>query len=280
MKISRRAVTFGGIAELCHCSTSHTAPATESLGGCVFYQSAGSVDAGTEKFPQIRRGLNQLEISIGPLFIEMSQLFQSTPTIAFYNDSSTCDGGAGADPRPLLPELPNMHFKVEGTIVLGEKLLEKLKHYKYQTAAIAAVCAHEFGHILQFKFIDKEIKEIVAAEDSVVRAELFSDFICGYHAGIRKLKQDEYPAVIQALNQFRSGDHQFGRQHHGTPAERAQSVREGFSYGRQGEQPPETISRIGLEYVKNINLIRVSADPGCEQIDVDTYLRKQNLSKE
>ena len=64
---------------------------------------------------------------------------------------------------------------------------------------------HEFGHLLQFKYVDQELRQIRDNEGSVVRIELFADFICGYHAGIRKLRQDDYPAVIQALNQFRAG---------------------------------------------------------------------------
>jgi hypothetical protein len=173
------------------------------------------------------------------------------------------------DPRLLLPADPNLPGTFEGTIVLGTKLLSKLAKYEYQTAAIAAVCAHEFGHHLQFKYLDRELKQIRDADNSVVRVELFADFICGYHAGIRQLRQEDYPAVIQALNQFRSGDRIYGERHHGTPEERGRSVREGFQVGLGGRIPPAEIATLGLEYVKGLTLESVHADPGCEQINDD-----------
>jgi hypothetical protein len=197
--------------------------------------------------------------------VELAQLFQIMPHLGFYDDSKSCSGNAAADRRSLFPVVPNLPFKVEGTIVLGTKLFNKLSQYKNQTAAIAAVCAHEFGHLLQFKYVDQELRQIRDNEGSVVRIELFADFICGYHAGIRKLRQDDYPAVIQALNQFRAGDHIYGGEHHGTPEERGRSVQDGYRVGSDGVIPPEKIARIALEYVKGLTLEAVHSDPGCEQ---------------
>jgi len=176
-------------------------------GGCIYSQSANipGSNNGTERFPGIRRGIDNAELALGPIVVELAQLFQIMPHLGFYDDSKSCSGNAAADRRSLFPVVPNLPFKVEGTIVLGTKLFNKLSQYKNQTAAIAAVCAHEFGHLLQFKYVDQELRQIRDNEGSVVRIELFADFICGYHAGIRKLRQDDYPAVIQALNQFRAG---------------------------------------------------------------------------
>jgi hypothetical protein len=157
-----------------------------------------------------------------------------------------------------------MPLKAEGTIVLGTKLLSELDQSDYQNVAIAAVCAHEFGHFLQFKYVDQELTQIRDAEGSVVRIELFGDFICGYYAGIRELRQKDWPAVIHALNQFRAGDHIFGGEHHGTPEERARSVEEGRRVGSKGEILPPKIARIALEYVKGLTLEAVHSDPGCE----------------
>jgi hypothetical protein len=270
MAINRRIMTLGGLATVCHCFASN-ARTSASYGGCVYSELADrpSADSQTvsDEFPGLRRGVDQTEIALGPIIVEMFQLFELTPATAFYDDSKTCNGNAGADPRPLLPTIPNLPLKYDGTIVLGTKLLNMLGRYEHQTAAIAAVCAHEFGHILQFKYVDAELKRIRDAEDSVVRTELFADFICGYHAGIRKLRQEEYPAAIQALNQFRAGDQIHGSEHHGTPEERARSVGEGFIVGSAGRVSPETIARLGLQYVKSLTLQAVHAAPGCENVD-------------
>jgi hypothetical protein len=189
--------------------------------------------------------------------------------LGFYDDSKSCNGNAAADPRVLFPSIPNSPLKPEGTVVFGTKLLGILEQSPYQTPAIAAVCAHEFGHLLQFKYVDQELKQIRDSEGSVVRIELFADFICGYHAGIRELRQDDYPAVIQALNQFRAGDHIFGGEHHGTPKERASSVEGGYQVGRGGVIRPEKIAKIALEYVKGLTLEAVHSDPGCKQTELE-----------
>lgn len=268
MTIDRRAMVFGGLATACQCFVSR-ANASEFSRGCVFFQQANGASTDgqkpPEKFRGLRRGADQTEIALGPIIVEMFQLFELTPATAFYDDSASCNGNAGADPEALLPVVPNVPLKYDGTIIIGTKLLSVLGQYQHQTAAIAAVCAHEFGHILQFKYVDKELREIVDAEDSVVRAELFADFICGYHAGIRKLRQDDYPAVIQALNQFKAGDYKFGRSHHGTPEERAQSVRAGFVVGSGGKIAPEAIAKLGLNYVKGLTLQAVHSEMFCEE---------------
>ncbi len=193
-----------------------------------------------------------------------------SPAVGFYDDSGSCHGNAGATPLVLLPHVANMPtLRYDGTIGLGTMLLDNLGKFEHQTAAIAAVGAHEFGHILQFKYVNREIQEIVDSEDSVVRAELFADFVCGYYAGIRKLRQEEWPAVIQGLNQFHGGDHKFNRGHHGTPCERVGSVLDGFRVGSQGELPGKALADLALQYVKDLKLQLVYSENVCEQVDLD-----------
>jgi hypothetical protein len=272
MTISRRLITFGGLASICTCMAS-TARTAVSHDGCVYYGSndGASVDDVpiSEKFPGLSRGTgHQREIALGPIIVEMFQLFELTPAIGYYDDTKTCSGNAAATPKALFPAVPKSPFKVEGTIILGTKLLNTLSQYEHETAAIAAACAHEFGHILQFKYVSAELEDLEGADGRIVRSELFADFICGYHAGIRKLRQDEYPAAIQALNQFRAGDHMFDkRKHHGTPEERARSVFEGFKVGSAGRIVPEAIARLGLQYVRGLKLRDVDSETGCESVD-------------
>jgi hypothetical protein len=270
MTFSRRAVTFGGLASVCGCLRS-TARAAAQDDGCVYY---GSNDAGIlgtgEKFRELRRGSgDQSEIALGPMIIEINQLLEVTPAIGFYDDSSTCNGNAAATPKDLFVAFPNMPFKTEGTIILGTKLLEALSHYENETAAVAAACAHEFGHILQFKYVSAELKVLEGQDGRIVRSELFADFICGYHAGIRKLRQGEYAAAIAALHQFRAGDHMFDkRKHHGTPDERSASVFEGFKIGKVGAIPPHAVAKLGLQYVSDLKIKDVDYETGCENIDL------------
>ena len=141
MPISRRLLTLGGVATVCRCMTS-SAKTLADYGGCIYSQSANipGSNNGTERFPGIRRGIDNAELALGPIVVELAQLFQIMPHLGFYDDSKSCSGNAAADRRSLFPVVPNLPFKVEGTIVLGTKLFNKLSQYKNQTAAIAAVC--------------------------------------------------------------------------------------------------------------------------------------------
>lgn len=254
-------MTFGSLAATCQCMIPSVA-AQSARGGCAYSQSGSANENGSEYRGLRRTGGDSSDLALAPIIIELFQLFEMTVNIGFYDDSTTCNGNALADRRLLFPLVPNVP-KPEGAILIGTKLFSNLSQSEHQTAKIAAVCAHEFGHLLQFKYADQELKRIRDADSSVVRVELFADFICGYHAGIRKMRQDDYPAVMQALNQFRAGDQVFGEEHHGTPEERGQSVREGFKLGSIGRIPPERLTKAALEYVQALTPKKVHSERFC-----------------
>jgi hypothetical protein len=261
MLISRRLVSLGGLAALCPCLSAEGATPT-AANGCAFSQAADSHDSNSQ-YPGLRRwGAEPPELALAPIVIEMSQLFELTPVFGFYDDTGSCKGNALASSEELFPPAPNAPFKTEGTVLLGEKLFSNLNRAQYQTAAIAAVCAHEFGHLLQFKYLKSELSRIRDLDGSVVRVELFADFICGYDAGVRQFRQGDYAGAIGALNQYRSGDLVFGESHHGTPEERGHSVTAGFATGSKGPLPPERIARLAFEYISTLIPQAVHGD-GC-----------------
>src|SRR5262249_42051596 len=94
---------------------------------------------------------------------------------------------------------------------------------------------------------------------SVVRVELYADFICGYFGAVQEAIQAgiqlRYPAAVQALNQFRSGDDLFeDYNHHGTPLERANAVQAGFTVGTNGMIPPSELVQLALDYVQKLKV--------------------------
>jgi predicted metalloprotease len=106
--------------------------------------------------------------------------------------------------------------------------------------AVAAVCAHEFGHIVQYRhdLIDK----VQAGQPTVKRTELQADYFAGYFAGRRKLERSTFPTSVVALTIHRLGDTEFSNPgHHGTPQERGWAVTQGFEAASGGKSLSEAI---------------------------------------
>jgi predicted metalloprotease len=125
---------------------------------------------------------------------------------------------------------------------------------------IVSVCAHEFGHIAQFKHkLEDEliVMRLVDGERQpfVKRLELHADFMAGYFAGRRKLESPDFPAAVFATTQYNEGDNAYGDpHHHGTSAERGQAVVAGFDTGFRAQQSFEQALETGLRYVQQIRL--------------------------
>ena len=115
-------------------------------------------------------------------------------------------------------------------------------------AGVAAVCAHEFGHIVQLK--RGLVPALNAGQTTVKRCELNADFMAGYFAGLRKLQRPEFPAAAFAATQERLGDYQFGNPyHHGTPQERAAAIVRGFEVAYRQQQSLSDAIQTGVNYV-------------------------------
>jgi hypothetical protein len=74
----------------------------------------------------------------------------------------------------------------------------------FPDVAVTAVCAHEFGHILQFKLNLRPI--ILAGQRTTKRLELHAACLAGYAAGFLKLKKPTYLAAVFATQKYSSGD--------------------------------------------------------------------------
>src|SRR5436190_9340278 len=116
---------------------------------------------------------------------------------------------------------------------------------EHPEVGILTVCAHEFAHIVQFKYgIDKRL--VPCRDCSVKRLELHADFLAGYFAGRRKLERSDFPAAVFAKTQYNFGDDHYGSPtHHGTPKERGEAVVAGFSSGFRDRQDFQTALQVG-----------------------------------
>lgn len=150
----------------------------------------------------------------------MTRTFKVIPGFGFYDDF---DGmNAKATSRQLLGN-------TDGTVLFGFRLLDNmLKLPVHPDAAIVAVCAHEFGHILSYK--TKQIQELSPdrSQNSTYRGEQYADYMAGYFAGIRKQSRPDFPAVV-----FANTQRSFGGGSHGSGVQRGDAVLEGFKASYQ-----------------------------------------------
>src|SRR5215469_13387828 len=164
-----------------------------------------------------KSGDADFDLALAQTLAMISDRFGVVPGFAYYDDSDAKN--AYATPQVRLSD-------VDGTVLMGINLLHTLRAmHDAPEVAVAGVCSHEFGHILQFKHgIDVD-----AGQPTVKRSELQADYFAGYFAGLRKRERPSYPAAVVALIQHDFGDTAFGNpSHHGTPEERGEAVVKGF----------------------------------------------------
>jgi hypothetical protein len=170
----------------------------------------------------------------------LTDTFRVLPGFAYFDDSGRPN--AYATNRTRLA-------RADGTVLFGLRYLKlALANTESPDAAVAAICAHEFGHILQYKHGLQKL--ILAGQPTQKRIELHADYLAGYFAGTRKLQKPDYPAAVFATTRYARGDNDVtSRQHHGRPEERAAAVVRGFEVAyRERRSLPEAI-QIGVKYV-------------------------------
>ena len=221
--------------------------------GCVLASSdAGSFmnRAGQERLYETghepiisNSGDRDFDYALAHTLAKISDVFSVLPGFAYYNDEDGANAYATRTSRLQ---------KADGTVLFGQRLLKRLLATpESPDAAVAAVCAHEFGHILQFKLgLHRQVNE---GQRTVKRSELQADFFAGYFAGIRKRERRDFPAAIFALTQFNSGDNMINdREHHGTHEERGAAITRGFDAAYRDRQSLAEAVEASVAYVTRL----------------------------
>jgi hypothetical protein len=141
----------------------------------------------------------------------------------------------------------------DGSVVFGKSLYRTIfGRHEHPEIGIVAVCAHEFGHIAQYKH---GLKPRLVVNNRVKRMELHADFLAGYFAGRRRLESPDFPAAVFATTQYSFGDDSYGDpNHHGTSAERGQAVVAGFDCAYRAGESFASAIETGIRYVQQIPL--------------------------
>ncbi len=192
--LSRRDVALGGLltigwlAGTCSCASAHEE--TPRRFGCMLSDgeadallanSSGSSDLFADgRTPTlVSSGNREFDYALAQTLSRMTDAFGVLPGFAYFDDSAGMN--AHATTRQMLS-------RSDGTVLFGRRLLDTLlARREHPDVAVSAVCAHEFGHIAQYKIgIHKQLRE---GEETARRLELHADFLAGYFAGYRKLQK-------------------------------------------------------------------------------------------
>lgn len=192
-----------------------------------------------------RSGNRDFDGALARTLAKISELFGVLPGFAYYDEQDSYNAYATDYTRMA---------RSDGTVLFGVRLLRKLMNdfaNDNPDAAVAAVCAHEFGHIVQYK---KGLVEIVRAGDTNARrVELQADFFAGYFAGTRKRERPEFPAAVFAQAQYNAGENMINHpDHHGTPDERAAAVTRGFEVAYWERRPFDEAIKVSVNYVSRL----------------------------
>lgn len=179
-----------------------------------------------------RSGNPELDRALAQALGRLSTLFGVLPGFCYYDDASSPN--ALATSRQLLE-------RSDGTVMMGLSFLRMLLNMPERPdASVVAVCAHEFGHIVSYKYGQYET---LKARGGTYYVEQFADYFAGYFAGTRKLERPDYPAVV-----FASTQQAMGGGSHGSGQQRGAAVQAGFMAAYQQRLNPVQARDAGVAY--------------------------------
>jgi hypothetical protein len=256
-KISRRVVlnSIVGVGALSICRGRSRAQSINTIsnsGGCWIsaqeaydlganYSNIGSYVSGNEDII-LKTGNGTFDRALARSLAKLTATFGVVPGFAFFGEESRAGANAYATPEIKLD-------RNDGTVLFGKYLFRSLlAKPNAPDAAILAVCAHEYGHIVQNNMNVR--RRLLDGQNTVKRLELHADFLAGYFAGLRKKENANFAAAIFAVTMHDLGDFNTNSKgHHGTPDERAESVQEGFKLGTKQDMRFLDVVERGIQYV-------------------------------
>ena len=150
-----------------------------------------------------------LDRAFGMMLVNLSRLFRVNPRFYFYDDGRELNAFATNEVFDPTYE--------HGTVFMGKNFMNHmLTASPYGDILLMAVCAHEFGHIVQFYTSDLHPR-LMRMHQTVKYVELHADFLAGYYVGRRSAGYEEEQLRHLGEGWEASGDTAFNDpQHHGT----------------------------------------------------------------
>lgn len=180
-------------------------------------------------------GVSGLEDVLLLTLDDLSNIFGILPAFSFYKEETT--------PNAKAFNVDITNNNRDGTIIFGIDLLNELLQIPlHPDAAIVAVCAHEFAHI--YSYSSNFTERLRPPGASPFMSEQFADYMAGYYAGRRKLRNRDFPAVV-----FAEATSKYGGGSHGTSEQRATAVEEGFKAAFYGGLQTTKAGQQALDFV-------------------------------
>jgi hypothetical protein len=248
----REAVLGGALTLIWHsCACAQSAPRHHGLGCMLDMEDAEAFFAtatAAQTFEKAERKLvastgdRDFDYALAQTLSRLSDVFSVLPGFCFYDDY---DGqNAFATPATKLR-------RADGSVLFGKRFfLAAMSKPEGPEVVVSAICAHEFGHIVQFKH--KLMGRLNQGRQDVKRSELHADFLSGYFAGTRKLQKPDYPAAVFATTSYAGGDTLSGPKHHGTREERAAAAVRGFEAAYKERRSFVEALQISVNYVSRL----------------------------
>jgi hypothetical protein len=189
-------------------------------------------------------GDRDLDHYLGRALLRLADEFDVNPGFGFYDDTGNLNAFASPD---TLPQLPG----TKRTVCFGVNLFRRTLSLGDNGIAVIAVCAHEFGHVVQYNTGYRD--RLLSGRPTVKLLELHADYFAGYHLARRKA---EYPSLnVQGAGSLIDsiGDTAYtSPQHHGTSEERVAAIEAGYALGRKGKYRIGSVARAGADYVERV----------------------------
>ncbi len=179
--------------------------------------------------------------ALGMLLADLAGRFQVRPGFGLYNDGTTPNALALEE-----SQLPNSR----GTVLFGRQMLRHGLRDAHGDMFVMGICAHEFGHIVQF--LSTYHTRLTRGHATSKLVELHADFLSGYYIGLRGVQYTSQELVTLGRSWATLGDSAYtNQQHHGTAEERLQAIEAGFTFAR--ERPAFGIKEaceVGARYLR------------------------------
>ena len=244
--ITRRRMLIGGAASIA--VYPECGQCQEAFEGCLITTDQAEGLLGSEQtslaYSSVETGSGDRDFdrALAETLALLSDRFFVLPGFAFFSEPGSSNAFASSTRRM---------GRSDGDVLFGRKLFrEIMSGREHPEIGIVSVCAHEFGHIAQYKF--GVYNRLIGSNRRKKRLELHADFLSGYFAGIKRLQHPNYPAATFALTQFGFGDYSEDTEHHGTPDERGAAVVAGYRAGYDERLKFGFALESGIRYVNQI----------------------------
>jgi hypothetical protein len=245
-RISRRAL-IGGACAMCGLAGSSAQAEIPRLGCSLppgeFEQHVDRSSIASAAIDNYGSGDRLFDQALSVTLLNISKVLTVLPGFVF---TDRVQNNAFASPNTVLG-------RPDGSVVFGRSLFQTIMaRAEHPEIGVATVCAHEFGHILQFK---RGLYDKLVVGEKVKRLELHADYLAGYFAGNHKLGSPSFPAAVFGTTLFALGDNDFTNpDHHGTQRERGDAVVAGFEAGYREKLPIDAALQKGVDYVQQVAL--------------------------